>query len=300
MAYTREKVIELVLAFIEREGRNPTGKDFNIDGVGCGDKPLYRIWGSIDKMFADIDIMPNRIHWDRKSIIRQIKMLIKKLGYFPTLAEINEEAKNNKYFPNYVPIYKYIGNMDSLALACEELPNKIFWDKEKAVKQVKILTKKLGYFPLSEEIREESENNIYSPSAWTLYKYVGNMEELAKACGEKYLPRSGYSIPVDDSIHGYFISTIEHRIFHSLLKYVEPECIERQKKYDDLFQTETNHTADFYIKKYDIIIEATTTDTTKYIPGYSKTKEWKESLSDNVIFVYSTQDVDDLMEGLIE
>jgi len=293
----KETVKRMILDFIDRKDRNPVARDFTLKGVGCGVKPIYRIWGNINSMFEDIGLLPNQVFWNKEKCIKQIKILIKELGHFPSIKEINKASNTNVYFPSEGPIYKYFNNLEELAKECGEIPNEIIWNKERIIHYIKIFIEELGYFPSSKELKEEAKKNAYIPSNRPIYKNFKSMEELAKACGEKYLPRNGFSTPVEDPIYGYFISTIEHRIFHRLLKYIDVNDIERQKKYSELFEgINSQHTADFYIEKYNIIIEATSKNNN--IPKYSETKNWKESLSDNVIFVYCIEDVDNLMEKI--
>ena len=97
--------------------------------------------------------------------------------------------------------------------------------------------------------------------------------------------------------YGYFDSAIEYRACQILLKYLEPEQIIRQKKYDELFNTGTKHTADFYIPHIPLVLEVTS-KYNKIGDKYKETAEWKKSLSKMVIFAYSLKEVEDIVRPL--
>jgi len=98
---------------------------------------------------------------------------------------------------------------------------------------------------------------------------------------------------------GYFDSKIEYEAYKILLKYFLPEQIIRQKKYKELFNTGTAHTADFYIPSIPLVLEITS----KYNhlgTKYKETAEWKLSLSEIVKFVYSLKEVEDIVQPLVK
>lgn len=98
---------------------------------------------------------------------------------------------------------------------------------------------------------------------------------------------------------GYFDSKIEYEAYKILLKFIDPSKIERQKKYDVLFNTGTNHTADFYLVDYNVVLEVTSRYN-KIGIKYKETAEWKMSLSKNVLFAYSLQEVEDIVRSLVK
>lgn len=98
---------------------------------------------------------------------------------------------------------------------------------------------------------------------------------------------------------GYFDSKLEYEAYKIILKFISPDRVDRQKKYDTLFNTGTNHKADFYLVDYNIILEVTS-KYNKIGAKYKETAEWKKSLSDNVIFAYSLQEVEDIVRSLVK
>lgn len=96
---------------------------------------------------------------------------------------------------------------------------------------------------------------------------------------------------------GYFDSKIEYEAYKILLQYLPSDYIVRQKKYDDLFNTGTNHTADFYIPKANLILEITSRYN-KLGDKYKEVAKWKTSLSDNVKFAYSLKEVEDIVRPI--
>jgi len=99
--------------------------------------------------------------------------------------------------------------------------------------------------------------------------------------------------------YGKFDSMIEFIIYKKLLSYFSASDITRQVSYDTLFQTGTKHTADFYIPKHNLVLEATTISN-GIGDRYTKTKEWKLSVSKNIHFVHSGAEVDDIVRPLLK
>ena len=96
---------------------------------------------------------------------------------------------------------------------------------------------------------------------------------------------------------GYFDSKIEYEAYKILLKYLPSELIVRQKKYNELFNTGTKHTADFYIPIANLVLEVTS-DSNNLGSKYKETAAWKLSLSDKVQFAYSLQQVEDIVRPI--
>lgn len=115
---------------------------------------------------------------------------------------------------------------------------------------------------------------------------------------EKCNPRENFGARLHTE-YGYFDSKVEYEAYTVLLKYFSSNDIVRQKKYDELFHTGTNHTADFYILPIDLVLEVTTKSNNIGIK-YKETATWKMSLSSNVIFAYSLQEVEDIVRPLLK
>lgn len=98
---------------------------------------------------------------------------------------------------------------------------------------------------------------------------------------------------------GYFDSKFEYEAYKTLLKYLDKSLVIRQKKYDELFNTGTKHTADFYIPTLDIILEVTTSSN-NIGEKYQETATWKMSLSPKVKFAYSLHEVEDIVRPLVK
>lgn len=95
---------------------------------------------------------------------------------------------------------------------------------------------------------------------------------------------------------GYFDSKIEYEAYKILLKYFDPKLIVRQKKYDELFLTNTKHTADFYIPGLNLVLEVTSNQNNLGMK-YKQTAKWKQSLSKIVKFAYSLSEVEDIVRS---
>lgn len=96
---------------------------------------------------------------------------------------------------------------------------------------------------------------------------------------------------------GYFDSKIEYKAYLILLNYFKPSDIIRQKRYNELFNTGTKHTADFYIKSIDLVLEVTSSHN-NIGQKYHDVAAWKLSLSPNVKFAYSLKEVEDIVRPL--
>lgn len=98
---------------------------------------------------------------------------------------------------------------------------------------------------------------------------------------------------------GYFDSKIEYEAYKIILKYLDPKLVIRQKKYDELFNTKTKHTADFYIPHLNLVLEVTSS-TNNIGKKYKSTAEWKQSLSTSVKFAYSLAQVEDIVRSAVK
>ena len=97
--------------------------------------------------------------------------------------------------------------------------------------------------------------------------------------------------------HGYFDSKIEYHAYLILLEYFDIDDIIRQKPYDSLFNTRTKHTADFFIKSCNLVLEVTSASN-NIGAKYKETASWKMSLSESVKFAYSLKEVEDIVRPL--
>lgn len=98
---------------------------------------------------------------------------------------------------------------------------------------------------------------------------------------------------------GYFDSKIEYEAYKIILKYLDPKLVVRQKKYSELFNTKTKHTADFYIPSLGLVLEVTTS-TNNIGTKYKETANWKQSLSSSVKFAYSLSEVEDIVRSAVK
>lgn len=99
---------------------------------------------------------------------------------------------------------------------------------------------------------------------------------------------------------GYFDSKVEYEAYKSILQILkDPKLVIRQKKYHELFNTGTKHTADFYIPHLNLVLEVTS-KYNKIGDLYKQTAEWKLSLSDTVKFAYSLHEVEDIVRSAMK
>ena len=98
---------------------------------------------------------------------------------------------------------------------------------------------------------------------------------------------------------GYFDSKIEYEAYKIILKHLDPKLVIRQKKYNELFDTGTKHTADFYIPSLNLVLEVTSYNN-NIGQKYKDTAEWKMSLSSSVKFAYSLSEVEDIVRSAMK
>lgn len=98
---------------------------------------------------------------------------------------------------------------------------------------------------------------------------------------------------------GYFDSKVEYEAYKTILKYLDSKLVIRQKKYNELFNTGTKHTADFYIPSLNLILEVTTSSN-NIGQKYKDTAKWKMSLSSSVKFAYSLSEVEDIVRSAMK
>ena len=98
---------------------------------------------------------------------------------------------------------------------------------------------------------------------------------------------------------GNFDSKIEYEAYKTLLILIPEQGIQRQVKYDDLFNTGTKHTADFYIESLSLVLEITTANN-GLGQKYNDTMNWKLSLSDTVVFAFSLKEVEDIVRSKLK
>lgn len=99
---------------------------------------------------------------------------------------------------------------------------------------------------------------------------------------------------------GYFDSKIEYEAYKVLLSILgDSNLIIRQKKYDELFNTNTKHTADFYIPSLSLVLEVTS-ENNKIGEVYKQTAKWKQSVSSCVKFAYSLSEVEDIVRSAMK
>lgn len=115
---------------------------------------------------------------------------------------------------------------------------------------------------------------------------------------EKCFPNRNFGVRHYTDL-GYFDSKIEYEAYKILLQFLKPSEIIRQKKYDELFNTGTKHTADFYIPSLPLVLEVTSRYN-KLGSKYKDTAMWKLSLSPSVKFAYSLKEVEDIVRPLMK
>lgn len=142
----------------------------------------------------------------------------------------------------------------------------------------------------------EYECNICHEKFTRTRSYAGDSQYVV--CPSCY-PSRIIGTRVDDPIYGKFNSLIELKVYMRLLEILPASDIVKQAKYTDILNTGTQHTADFYIPKLNLILEVTTKSNGLGIK-YENTKEWKLSLSPMVKFIYSDTEVDDIVRPLLK
>lgn len=164
-------------------------------------------------------------------------------------------------------------------------------------KPIEIYDKFDGYKPVD---RTEDKRIIYkcekcSSLIERTHAHISSSEYLV--C-EKCFPKLNFGARHYTEL-GYFDSKLEYEAYKILLKYLDKSLVIRQKKYDELFQTGTKHTADFYIPKLNLVLEVTS-KYNKIGDKYKQVAEWKKSLSKTVIFAYSLSEVEDIVRPLVK
>lgn len=127
--------------------------------------------------------------------------------------------------------------------------------------------------------------------------YVKNAEYLV--C-EYCNPHTHLGVKIETK-HGAFDSVVESLAYEKLLEYFDKEEVQCQVSYNELFNTGTKHTADFYIPKLDLVLEITTKKGVHMKLGhtYRTTHDWKLKVSDKVKFAYSIKQVEDIVRAAL-
>lgn len=98
---------------------------------------------------------------------------------------------------------------------------------------------------------------------------------------------------------GDFDSKMEYLSYLKLIEILPEKYIIRQKSYNELFNTGTKHTADFYVPKLNLVLEVTTTRN-NLSNKYYETMLWKLSIDPSVKFAYSIKEVEDIVRAMLK
>lgn len=163
--------------------------------------------------------------------------------------------------------------------------------------------------PLSIYNRPEVTATDYSNGIVTLVHTVcgKSTTRTTSALSDNRTPVCEYCYPEKYSIFGTkvvldgitFPSKLESEVYVAL-KLLALEfnfTIIRQIQYSKLFtEIASNHTADFYIPEYNLIIEAGGVNTGRYV----ETIKWKLSLAENIVYISNPNQVDDIVRPLLK
>jgi hypothetical protein len=98
---------------------------------------------------------------------------------------------------------------------------------------------------------------------------------------------------------GTFDSKIEYLVYKYLLTVFDPQDIEQQPTYKELFGLATKHRGDFYIKPLDILLEVTTKNN-NIKSSYHNNLNFKLGISNKVKLVTSIKEVKDIVQPLMK
>ena len=162
-------------------------------------------------------------------------------------------------------------------------------------KDIEVYNNFTGFTPVGEVSDSRLHYKCHTCSS-TIERTLTHVTTAEYLVCEYCNPRSNFGARIYTEL-GYFDSKIEYNAYLILLKYFSKDSIIRQKPYNELFNTGTKHTADFYIKTIDLVLEVTSINN-KIGQKYKDTAEWKKSLSSKVIFAYSLKEVEDIVRPL--
>lgn len=287
--YSKEIILDLVFEFYKKYDRLPIKKEFGKSkGYGLPSLPTLKIYiGGIKEIGKILDI-PLKGKYTETKILEMFSIFYDKYSRPPKQNELG--LKKGFNLPGQETVAKYGG----IIKICNKLNIDTKYTKEKVIFLITkyIEDNELEYLPIWLEMNPK--NNM--PSHSTIRRMFPDFKELAELCGVKYeYNKNKFSTAIQSDKYGNFDSIIEYTIFLELLNYFTIADIHRQVSYNKLFDTKTQHIADFYIPKINSTIEATSKGNN--IPGYSETKEWKLSVSDNIYFVNTKEEIIDLMEA---
>lgn len=286
--WNKKQVLESFLIFYKKNKRPPKANEC----CKANNLPSYRTilkFGGIIKLCNNINVEPNRKYLTIDEIQDSFIFFYKKYNRLPRSKELGTKR---------LPSSNTVGRYGGLLKICEELGIKVKEKKHTKDSLIKDMIKYCKKYNLEYLPTARTMNNSDELASYSIYvNRIGKISVIAKECNLKYKKRTtNFSIPINSKKYGIFDSTIEYTIFCVLLNYFKEKEIIRQATYNELFNTKTKHTCDFYIPKLDIIIEVTSEDNN--IPKYIITKQWKLSISDNIHFIYSVEDIINLMNKL--
>ena len=138
--------------------------------------------------------------------------------------------------------------------------------------------------------------NTCSNNIERTFSHISTAEYLVcEFCNPRVISGARLTLP-----EGTFHSKIEYLAYLKLLDILPVGMkIHRQVSYDVLFNTNTKHTADFYIPDLELVLEVTT-KSNNLSNKYHETAQWKCDVSSKVVFAYSVKEVEDIVRPLLK
>lgn len=153
-----------------------------------------------------------------------------------------------------------------------------------------------GFMPVSME--DSRLKYVCQQCTYIIERTLAHVSTAEYLVCEKCFPKLNFGARHYTEL-GYFDSKIEYEAYKTILKYLDQSLVIRQKKYSELFNTGTKHTADFYIPSINLVLEVTSSNN-NIGQKYKETAEWKMSLSTSVKFAYSLSEVEDIVRSAMK
>jgi len=146
--WSKKKIIQELKQIANEMHRTPRVVDLARKGRWDLVRASQRFFGTYVNAVKRARLKPNKIYWSKELIIKELRRLYKQFGHTPTYRELRKirldlQAAIERHFKKY-----------NNAVTAANLPlNNIRWSKNKIIKQLKNLAKRLGHTPTERELR---------------------------------------------------------------------------------------------------------------------------------------------------
>lgn len=171
-------VIKKLKEITKQLGHFPTQLELAKIGESGLGSSITRYHGGLRKIREKIgqpyETKPNGYWRDFNNVKKELKPLIKKLGYFPTPKELKKE--NHALLSGITAHHNGLVNIRTI-LGYESKRKPIgYWTKKNIRKELEKIITKIGHFPLQEELKENGLGSLFH-AIHRNYGSIGNLRE---------------------------------------------------------------------------------------------------------------------------